>query len=148
MKSACEKRKTRVCQTYCMFSITSSVSVWRNRRNRSHRRSRAIARRSDLPGASSVHPCRGSGGDGDGGGAGGSRIVPRGSGPPSDLLLWCLLARRYQRSLLPYRRHCNETSRRWVFSDNDNQAFDDRHTNRRCSIYLVCLEVQERDNVN
>lgn len=105
MKSACEKRKTRVCQTYCMFSITSSVSVWRNRRNRSHRRSRAIARRSDLPGASSVHPCRGSGGDGDGGGAGGSRIVPRGSGPPSDLLLWCLLARRYQRSLLPYRRH-------------------------------------------
>lgn len=104
-----------------MFLITSSVSVWRNRRNRSHRRNRAIARRPGLSGAdSSVHPCRGSDGDGDGGGAGGSRIVPRGSrsGSPSDLPLWRLLARRYQRSLLPYRRHCNETGRRWVSSDH------------------------------
>lgn len=105
------------CQTYCISLITSPKSFWCNRRNRSPRRSRAIARRSDLSGAFLKHPCRGSGSD-DGGGRR-FRIVPRGShsGSPSDLLLWRLSARKYQRSLLPYRRHCNETGRR-VSSDH------------------------------
>lgn len=113
------RKKKRAYQTYCISLTTSSESVWNNRRNRSPRRSRATARRFDLSAASSGHPCRGDGGDGDGGG--GSRIVPSDShsGSPSDLPRWRSLARRYQRSLLPYRRHCNERpNRRWVWSDH------------------------------
>lgn len=130
------------CQTYCISLITSPKSVWCNRRNRSPRRSRAIARRSDLSAASLEHPCRGGGGDGDGGGGGRFRIVPRDShsGSPSDLLLWRLSARKYQRSLLPYRRHCNETGRRWVSSDHHkNEPTITIITRSTIAVLIDCL---------
>lgn len=136
-----------------MSLITSSESDRCNRRNRSPHRSRAIAHRFDFSGASLEHPCR-RGGDDDSDGDGGSRIVPCGShlGFPSDLLRWRSLARRYQRSLLPYRRHCNETGGRWVSSDHQKNEPTITTITRSTiamlivfNLYLICF-VSKRKN--
>ncbi|KAL6257638.1 hypothetical protein P5V15_011217 [Pogonomyrmex californicus] len=81
-------------------------------------------RRFDLLGVSWECPCCGGGAGGGGGGDGGDDCGDRGgsrsllscshSSSPPGLLRWRSLTRKYQRSLLPYRRHCNETGRRWV----------------------------------